>query len=388
MDRLLSSCLAVPALAVRAHSRVFVQVQFLFLPHHEQHHCCYHLHHQCQHQHDTMQSSTSSPSNGSHRHALRRREFLYTSAHWITALAEATCIGDLQLLLFELAAAVMPAAVDPVWHSYDITPNKYGNLTSTATTFAGASDSDYTTQGMHHADSCACPAPTPFMGSWKARETPRDCGRTVFTWLRRRVTSWPRRRHPGDVRSLVARAQAEDELSGASEPSVSANTSTAAAATNSYRDERNIPVVEHHWSICLLDQLEAWEIMRLARSGGRSPSVAFSYPQGAVGALHWGLRRHWMRRLIPEPPPPPMDSTLIGKSVAQLQLQPASIAALSQAELVLRMRQFERCLRLPVLMPFPSPRYEFFHLTAPLLWCRSFLHTTETEKRSACLHPP
>jgi hypothetical protein len=190
------------------------------------------------------------------------------------------------------------------------------------------------------------------------------------------------------VRSLVARAQAEDELSGASEPSVSANTSTAAAATNSCRDERNIPVVEHHWSICLLDQLEAWEIMRLARSGGRSPSVAFSYPQGAVGALHWGLRRHWMRRLIPEPPPPPMDSTLIGKSVAQLQLQPAAIAALSQAELVLRMRQFERCLRLPVLMPFPSPRYEVFHLTAPLLWCRSFSHTTETKKRSACLHPP
>jgi hypothetical protein len=282
----------------------------------------------------------------------------------------------------------MPAAVDPVWHSYDITPNKYGNLTSTATTFAGASDSDYTTQGMHHADSCACPAPTPFMGSWKARETPRDCGRTVFTWLRRRVTSWPRRRHPGDVRSLVARAQAEDELSGASEPSVSANTSTAAAATNSYRDERNIPVVEHHWSICLLDQLEAWEIMRLARSGGRSPSVAFSYPQGAVGALHWGLRRHWMRCLIPEPPPPPTDSTLIGKSVAQLQLQPASIAALSQAELVLRMRQFERCLRLPVLMPFPSPRYEVSHLTAPSCGAGLFC-TRRKQKREvrACIPP-
>jgi len=158
---------------------------------------------------------------------LLRREFLFTSAQWVKQLAAASCTRDLQLLLFELAAAVMPAAVDPVWHSYDVLPNNYGrNFNSTGPTCAGAADSDHTTPGMQHLEACACPAPTPFMGSWKARATSRDCGRTVFTWLRRRVTNWPRRRHPGDVRTLAA-AAAQGEVS---QPASSAERPLAAAA--------------------------------------------------------------------------------------------------------------------------------------------------------------
>jgi hypothetical protein len=255
----------------------------------------------------------------------------------------------------------MPAATDPVWHSYDVLPNNYGrNFNNSFAAVIGAHDSDYTTPGMYHVDVCQCPAPTPFMGSWKARETPRDCGRTVFTWLRRRVTSWPRRRHVADVRTLVTRIQASDNWSSPAEDPLAAAAAYAEALASSTpascRDERHVPVTEHHWSICLLDQLEAWEIMRLARSGGRSPSVAFSYPQGAAGPLHWGFRRHWMRCLVPQPPPPPDDGKLLGKCLAQLQLKPAAVASLSQAEFAFRMRQFERCLRLPVL---PSLLFHF-----------------------------
>jgi hypothetical protein len=286
-------------------------------------------------------------------HTVIRREFLYTSAHWVSALAAATCTNDLQLLLFELAAAVMPAAADPVWHSYDVLPNNYGrNFSASCTTFAGASDSDPTTLGMHVFDACHCPAPTPFMGSWKARETSRDCGRTVFTWLRRRVTNWPRRRHLGDVRTLVARSQAEDN-----EASDGIEVAAVPVPVGS-RDDRSTQVAEHHWSICLLDQLEAWEIMRLARSGGGGPSVAFSYPQGAAGALHWGFRRYWLRSLVPHAPPLPADNALLAKCLPHLQLQPGAVAALSQAEFAFRMRQFERCLRLPVL---PPPLYPCSH---------------------------
>jgi hypothetical protein len=310
---------------------------------------------------------------------MRRREFLYTSAHWVTALAAATSTTDVQLLLFELAAAVMPAGADPVWHSYDVLPHNYGrNFSSFGPAVAGAHDSDHTTPGMHHVDVCHCPAPTPFMGSWKARETPRDCGRTVFTWLRRRVTTWPRRRHLGDVRSLATRIHAADNGSPSAEGAAAAAApctgADASAGPVPCRDERHVPAADHHWSICLLDQLEAWEVMRLARSGGRGPSVAFSYPQGAAGPLHWGLRRHWMRCLVPQPPPPPSDCKLLGKCVAQLQMQPAAVAPLSQAELAFRMRQFERCLRLPV--PHPHVPHSLYRMP------------TTTPSWSLCHHHP
>ncbi len=337
----------------------------------------------------TTTSTTSSTSTvGNFPHVLLRREFLYTSAHWVSALGAASCISDLQLLLFELAAAVMPAAVDPVWHSYDVLPTNYGrNFNPACAAFAGASDSDPTTLGMHLADACPCPAPTPFMGSWKARETNRDCGRTVFTWLRRRVTSWPRRRHIGDVRTLVAKCQAEDDASS-SDAAADAETAAVAEAAATIapaavaamppacRDDRSVPVTQHHWSICVLDQLEAWELMRLARSGGRGPSVAFVYPQGAAGALHWGFRRFWMRLLMPQPPPPP-DSDVLGKCVADLQLQQAVLAPLSQAEFAFRMRQFERCLRLPVLLLRTPSRTPLTRI------CRCFTHKKKRKSAQA-----
>jgi hypothetical protein len=279
---------------------------------------------------------------------------------------------DLQLLLLELAAAVMPAAVDPVWHGHDIMPTNYGRgFSASGLSFAGAADSDYTNPGMHHGEACSCPAPTPFMGSWKARQAPRDCGRTVFTWLRRRASSWPRRRHIGDARTLFARIQTSEQSASSAEDPLSA----AAAYAHAYaatlpshptRDERNVPVANHHWCICLLDQLEVWEVQRLARSGGRGPSVAFAYPQGAAGPLHWGLRRYWMRCLLPQPPPCPADSQLLARCVAHLQLQSNAVAPLSQAELAFRMRQFERCLRLPAVPhPRPATRPHFQETSAP-----------------------